>query len=76
MSYYHFELNTKWFQAIYLKWDVCPYYEPLVALISICSDTLGGESTVVSLDRNTTGVTICSDYYPESQSVRITRSHL
>ena len=27
--------------AIYLKWHMCPYHEPLVAQISICSDTLG-----------------------------------
>ena len=27
--------------AIYLKWHMCSCHEPLVALISICSDTFG-----------------------------------
>ena len=27
--------------AIYLKWHMCPYHEPLVAQITICSNTFG-----------------------------------
>ena len=27
--------------AIYLKWHMCPYHEPLVALISMCPNTSG-----------------------------------
>ena len=43
ISYYHntleYQVVSGHVMAIYLKWHMCPCYEPLVPLISICPNT-------------------------------------